>query len=145
MTGKPSVRGEVNVALNRLVREGVLESFKSNFGFQTAPTWVPEITVTIPETADLASVLEQVDAAVKPMGPVMLIWARTDEAILAMPPRLSFSRSTLMTVVKGEINGFAPGLQHGFGHHLDGQHWDGMGLETTVDQALIRGLGTARP
>jgi hypothetical protein len=82
MTGKPSVRGEVNVALNRLVREGVLESFKSNFGFQTAPTWVPEITVVIPETADLASVLEQVDAAVKPMGPVMVIWERTDEATL---------------------------------------------------------------
>jgi hypothetical protein len=43
------------------------------------------------------------------------------------------------------MNGFAPGLQHGFGHHLDGQHGDGMGLETTVDQALIRGLDTARP
>ena len=67
MTGRPKIRSEVNVALNRLVREGVLESFKTNFDAEHIPGWVPEITIMISETADLASALEQLDAAVRPM------------------------------------------------------------------------------
>ena len=83
MTGKPKIRGEINVALNRLVREGVLDSFKTNFDAEKIPGWVPEITVMISETADLASALEQVDAAVRPIGPVMVTWERPDEADLS--------------------------------------------------------------
>ncbi len=82
MTGKPRIRGEINVALNRLVREGVLASFKTNFDAESTPGWVPEVTIAIPETADLARVLEQVDAAVRPLGPVMVTWERPVEADL---------------------------------------------------------------
>ena len=80
MTGKPSIRGEVNVALNRLVRDGVLESFKTNFDADRIPGWVPEVTITISATANLARVLEQVDAAMRPLGPVMVTWERPNEA-----------------------------------------------------------------
>ncbi len=83
MTGKPRIRSEVNIALNRLVREGVLESFKTNFGAERIPGWVPEITILIPVAADLAGVLEQVDAAVRPMGPVMVTWERPEEVTLS--------------------------------------------------------------
>ena len=83
MTGKPSIRGEINVALNRLVRDRVLESFKTNFDAERIPGWVPEVTITIPASADLASALEQVDAAVRPLGPVMVTWERPDEADLS--------------------------------------------------------------
>jgi len=50
-----------------------------------------------------------------------------------------------MTVVKGEARTELP-RAYGMGFILlDGLHGDGMGLETTVDQTLIRGLATARP
>ena len=80
MTGKTTLRGAVNVALNQLVRDGVLESFKTNFDAERIPGWVPEVTIRIPATAALGSVLEQVDAAVRPLGPVMVTWERLDEA-----------------------------------------------------------------
>ena len=50
-----------------------------------------------------------------------------------------------MTVVKGKLQVFS---SHVFAIGLIGdgrQYGDGMGLETTVDQTLIRGLVTARP
>ncbi len=83
MTGKPRIRGEINVALNRLVREGVLGGFKTNFDAESTPGWVPEVTIMIPETADLARVLERVDTAVRPLGPVMVTWERPVEADLS--------------------------------------------------------------
>jgi hypothetical protein len=79
MMGKPGICGEINVALDRLVRDGVLKNFKTNWDAENIPGWVPEITIMISETADLARALEQVDAAVRPMGPVMVIWERADE------------------------------------------------------------------
>ena len=82
MTGKTTLRGAVNVALNQLVRDGVLESFKTNFDAERIPGWVPEVTIRIPATAALASVLEQVDAAMRPLGPVMVTWERPDETDL---------------------------------------------------------------
>jgi hypothetical protein len=80
VTGKTTLRGAVNVALNQLVRDGVLESFKTNFDAERIPGWVPEVAIRIPATASLGSVLEQVDAAMRPLGPVMVTWERPDEA-----------------------------------------------------------------
>src|SRR5215210_3993235 len=54
-------------------------------------------------------------------------------------------RTTLMTVVKGERRASAALRLCGRSPSLDGLHGDGMGLETTVDQARIRGLATALP
>src|SRR5918993_4230619 len=50
-----------------------------------------------------------------------------------------------MTVVKGERRASAALRLCGRSPSLDGLHGDGMGLETTVDQALIRGLATTLP
>src|ERR671912_419815 len=50
-----------------------------------------------------------------------------------------------MTVVKGERRASAALRLCGRSPSFDGLHGDGMGLETTVDQALIRGLATALP
>ena len=79
MAGKTTLRGAVNVALNRLVSDGVLETFKTNFDAERIPGWVPEVAIRIAATAALAHVLERVDAVMRPLGPVMVTWERPDE------------------------------------------------------------------
>lgn len=46
-------RGDVNVALNRLIREGVLTAFKTNFD-QAGPGVVLEVRASTPLVADPA-------------------------------------------------------------------------------------------
>ena len=50
-----------------------------------------------------------------------------------------------MTVVKGDTRTYAPHVFDTDLLPLMGQRGDGMGLQTTVDPALIRGLVTALP
>ena len=55
MPGTQKVRGKVNVVLNRLVREGVITGFKTNFGHDSE-TPSPHATVTAPEGRPLEEV-----------------------------------------------------------------------------------------
>lgn len=45
MSGLPKSRGSINVVLNRLVREGVITGFKTNFGDKDGADH-PRVTVT---------------------------------------------------------------------------------------------------
>ncbi len=45
MPGTQKVRGKVNVVMNRLVREGIIAGFKTNFGYDNETT-SPQVTVT---------------------------------------------------------------------------------------------------
>ena len=48
MPGTQNVRGRVNVAMNHLVREGVITGFKTNFGYDNE-TASPRVTIMVPE------------------------------------------------------------------------------------------------
>jgi hypothetical protein len=60
--------GEVAAVLNRLVREGLITSFKTNFVAKNEAGWTPEVTATLPAGADVAASLERVEGAVMPLG-----------------------------------------------------------------------------
>lgn len=60
--------GEVAATLNRLVREGLITSFRTNFVAKNEAGWTPEATATLPAGADLAATLERVEGAVMPLG-----------------------------------------------------------------------------
>lgn len=63
-TPKPVVRwGDLNVALNALVREGVISSYKSN---RAEKSEEPSIEVAIPNGADQAEVVGRVRSALPP-------------------------------------------------------------------------------
>ena len=55
MPGTQKVRGKVNVVLNRLVREGVISGFKTNFDDQGGNA-SPHVTVAVPEGRSLEEV-----------------------------------------------------------------------------------------
>ena len=48
VTGTPKVRSKVNVLMNRLVREGAVSGFKTNFGYMNG-TLPPHVTVVAPD------------------------------------------------------------------------------------------------
>ena len=57
MSGTQKVRSKVNVVLNRLVREGIISGFRTNFDFPDGPH-TPQVTVSVsgersPEAARL--------------------------------------------------------------------------------------------
>ncbi len=60
-------RGRVIAILDELVREGALVGFRTNFD-DRGLIWVPTVSIQVAETADLPSVLEQVDKALRPLG-----------------------------------------------------------------------------
>ena len=60
-------RGRVIAILDDLVREGSLVGFRTNFD-DRGIVWVPRVSIEVPETADLAAVLEQVERALRPLG-----------------------------------------------------------------------------
>ncbi len=55
MPGTQKVRGKVNVVLNRLVREGVISGFKTNFDQQGGAD-SPHVTATVAEGRALEEV-----------------------------------------------------------------------------------------
>jgi transcriptional regulator with XRE-family HTH domain len=60
-------RNLVTAILDELVREGALVGFRTNFD-DRSPVWVPTVSIQVPDTADLAAVLEQVEKALRPLG-----------------------------------------------------------------------------
>ncbi len=48
MPGTQKVRGKVNVVMNRLVAEGVIAGFKTNFDFPDG-THTPQVAVSVPD------------------------------------------------------------------------------------------------
>ncbi len=68
---------DATAALNRLLEQGIITSLKTNFtGDRSIFQGVPEVTVTIPDAADLAATLELLDQAVRHLGPTVLTWER---------------------------------------------------------------------
>ncbi len=55
MPSTQCVRGKVNVVMNRLVREGIIAGFKTNFGYDNETT-SPHVTVAAPEGRPLEEV-----------------------------------------------------------------------------------------
>jgi hypothetical protein len=73
------IRGNLNIVLNRLVRDGVIADFRTNFGDEDK-SGTPLVTVTAPPGQDLAAVQSLVlnaltevaigiDVAVEPFSP----------------------------------------------------------------------------
>ncbi len=60
-------RSRVTIILDELVRTGALISFRTNFD-DRGSIWVPTVSIQVAETADLPSVLEQIDKALRPLG-----------------------------------------------------------------------------
>ena len=58
--------------LDDLVRKGALISFRTNFDDRSS-IWVPTVSIQVAETADLPSVLEEVDKALRPLGVAEII------------------------------------------------------------------------
>ena len=48
MPGVQKVRSKVNVVMNRLVREGLITAFKTNFDFPDGPH-TPQVAVSVPD------------------------------------------------------------------------------------------------
>jgi hypothetical protein len=67
---------DATAALNRLLDQGVITSLRMNFGDSGSFQGVPEVTVTIPDAADLAFTLEVIDQAVRHLGPTVVSWER---------------------------------------------------------------------
>jgi hypothetical protein len=59
MRAKAGIRGNVNVALNRLVQGGIITGFKTTFGTDTGPG-APGVTITVPEGRSPVEVRERV-------------------------------------------------------------------------------------
>ena len=66
----------VTEALQRLLAQGTITSLRMNFADGRTFPDVPEVTVTMPDAADLARTLELIDQAVRPLGSTMVIWDR---------------------------------------------------------------------
>jgi hypothetical protein len=60
--------GEVAGALNRLVRKGVITSFKTNFADRDEPGWVPEVTVVPVDETAVEGALDRVEEAIFALG-----------------------------------------------------------------------------
>jgi hypothetical protein len=72
-----AVIADATAALNRLLDAGVITSLSTNFTGQGGVfLGVPEVTVTIPDTADLADALEMIDQAIRHLGPTVVTWER---------------------------------------------------------------------
>ncbi len=65
-------RSQVTAILDDLVREGALVGFRTNFD-DRGPVWVPTVSIRVAETADLPSVLEELDKALRPLGVAEII------------------------------------------------------------------------
>ena len=52
MPGVAKIRGQINVVLNRLVREGVISSFRTNFG-SDKQEGAPQVTVSVPASKSI--------------------------------------------------------------------------------------------
>ena len=48
MPGVRGIRGTINIEMNRLVREGVISGFRSNFDFRDKAD-LPHVIVTVPD------------------------------------------------------------------------------------------------
>ncbi len=72
-----AIIADATAALNRLLDAGVITSLSTNFTGQGGVfLGVPEVTVTIPDTADLADALEMIDQAIRHLGPTVVTWER---------------------------------------------------------------------
>jgi hypothetical protein len=67
VVGRRSVRGDVNVILNRLVREGMIASFETSFNDREA-TGRARVTITPASTVDPEAVKRTVAAALEPFS-----------------------------------------------------------------------------
>jgi transcriptional regulator with XRE-family HTH domain len=65
-------RGRVTSILDGLVRKRALISYRTNFN-DRGSIWVPTVSIQVAETADLATVLEEVDKALRPLGVAEII------------------------------------------------------------------------
>ena len=64
MVGRRSIRGDVNVILNRLVREGMIAAFDTSFGDREATGRV-RVVITPASTVDRDAVERTVTAALE--------------------------------------------------------------------------------
>ena len=68
---------DATAALNHLLDQGIITSLTTNFsGDGGLFQGIPEVTITMPDTADLAATLELIDQAVRHLGPTILTWER---------------------------------------------------------------------
>ena len=66
-----SVRGDVNVILNKLVREGIIVGFSTNF--DTRSTAEPEVTVIAGTAMDHGRVQDAVCRALEPVPETIIV------------------------------------------------------------------------
>jgi len=77
MSRYAAAKADATAALNRLLEQGIIRSLHTNFsGEGSTLPGVPEVTVTIPDTADLAATLELIDQATRHLGPTVVTWER---------------------------------------------------------------------
>ncbi len=72
MTGKPGIRGRINMVLNGLVRSHVITSFSTNL-YSRAPQDDIVITVTAPSETEADGCLSAVKEALRPLVPDAVI------------------------------------------------------------------------
>jgi 4'-phosphopantetheinyl transferase EntD len=60
--------GDIAQALNGLIREGVIASFRTNFADKREPLWVPEVAIVPGEDVSIATAVARVQEAVRPLG-----------------------------------------------------------------------------
>ncbi len=60
-------RSRVTIILDELVRKGALIGFRTNFD-DRGSIWVPTVSIRVADTADLPSVLDEIDKALRPLG-----------------------------------------------------------------------------
>jgi hypothetical protein len=60
--------GDIAQALNDLVHEGVIASFRTNFVAKNDPGWVPVVAVIPGEDVAVAAAIARVQEAVRPLG-----------------------------------------------------------------------------
>jgi hypothetical protein len=66
MVGRGNFRGDLNAVLNRLVREGVIAAFRTNFSVKDSPAGL--CVMVTPNGADAGSVKDQVHQALAPLA-----------------------------------------------------------------------------
>ena len=61
-------------SLKQLLHEGLILTLQTNFADGRRVDDLPEVTVTIAQGTDLVLALEQIDQAIRPLGPAMVNW-----------------------------------------------------------------------
>ena len=71
MVGRGNFRGDLNAVLNRLVREGVIAAFRTNFSVKDSPAGLC-VTVT-PHGADADCIKERIHQALAPLAREVIV------------------------------------------------------------------------